>query len=91
MLTGSVTWPAGSRARQVIRVEGDVVAEAVGSDAESQGCPAVHCRCEGLSKKKTTRPSANGAPRPKKRKKEKKTRDSRERILSERNYNPICR
>lgn len=52
MLAGSVTWPAGSRARQVIRVEGDVVAEAVGSDAESQGCPAVHGRFQGLSKKK---------------------------------------
>lgn len=48
MLTGSVTWPAGGRARQVIRVEGDVVAEAVGSDAESQGCPAVHGRFKGL-------------------------------------------
>lgn len=47
MLTGSVTWPAGSRASQVVGVKSDVIAEAVGSDAESQGCPAVHGRCEG--------------------------------------------
>lgn len=44
MLTGSVTWQAGSRASQVVRVESDVVAEAVGGDAESQGRPAVHGR-----------------------------------------------
>lgn len=48
LLAGTAAWPAGSvGSRQVVRVKSDVVAEAVGSDAESQGCPAVHGGCEG--------------------------------------------
>lgn len=65
MLSGTVTRPAGSRARQVVGVKSDVIAEAVGSDAESQGGPAVHGRCsEGQLRRdpqRATRASGNRA------------------------------